>query len=150
MSLLAGCVTDEEAPLPYDSYEEATAGEGVELTPDDGSSLRLKLLEPSQTQGVSTGELQVFVLLYDQEADIPITDADFGSDQEGCGSSHGFCAEMPEMGHGTSPEEVPVHRDHGIYDGMTTISMPGEWTLHFRPQIEGQVVEFEADINATD
>lgn len=150
LPLLAGCLAGGEDPLPYDSYEAARAGEGPELAPDEETTLRLKLLEPSQPQEVSTGERQVFVLVYDEATDAPVTGADFGNEQQGCGSSHGFCAEMPEMGHGTSPEEPPVHRDHGIYQGMTTISMPGNWTLHFRPQIDGHVVEFTADLNAHD
>lgn len=147
--LTAGCLggDGDNDGIPYGSFAEAREAPGMELTSDDHETLRLKLLEPAD-EAVSTGELRVLVLVYDDGTDAPVTDADFGEDRPQCGGSHGFCADMPEMGHGTSPEEAPVHVEHGVYRGMTTISMAGNWTLHFRPQYEGQIVEFTAGLRA--
>lgn len=144
--LLAGCTGAEDEGVPYGSYEEARDAPGALLESSDNEVIRLKLLEPAETEGVPTGELRVLVLVFDEESDTPVTDADFGEDRPQCGPSHGFCAEMPEMGHGTSPEEAPEHVEHGVYRGMTTISMAGNWTMHFRPQIDGQVVEFDTQL----
>ncbi len=149
--VLSGCLTGDDAQdgVPFASYEEARDAQGTVLESESDSSVRLKLLEP-ETEGVTTGELEILVLLFDPEADTPVTDADFGEDQPDCGSSHGFCAEMRDMGHGTSPEQAPQAVDYGLYRGMTTISMSGNWTLHFRPQVDSQIVEYSTTLRATE
>lgn len=148
---LAGCASSSDSgdTLQYSSYEEAKNAEGTtwEVNNTD-SPIELKLLEPSSTK-TSTGETDIVFLLYDSEADEPITNAQFTPQSEHdkkCAPSHSFCAEMPAMGHGTSPEESPQHAEFGVYEGMTTISMSGSWLLNVNPEVDGQILEFDIDL----
>lgn len=38
--------------------------------------------------------------------------------------------EMPSMGHGSSGNVDPVHRADGLYEGVASFSMAGDWALH--------------------
>lgn len=146
---LAGCAgSDGGSGLAYASYEEAknAPGETFEANNTD-SPIKLKLLEPSNDE-VSTGELDVVFLLYNSQTDEPVTSASFGPDKDGCGPDHSFCAKMPAMGHGTSPETSPSHVDYGVYKGSTTISMNGEWLINVNPQVDGQVLEYDVPVSA--
>lgn len=154
---LAGCTDtgggDGSAAL-YSSYEEAKAADGVVLQPNGTQSdVRIKLLEPASTDGLSEGEQDIVVLVYDSASDEPITDADFGAEAT-CNSSSSadqdaFCAWMPAMGHGTSPEDNPTHVSHGEYHGMTTFSMTGNWQLAFNPVVDGSVVPFDVKVTVS-
>jgi hypothetical protein len=151
----AGCASDasgDEVPT-FASYADAKSADGKTFQPeDDNSSIELKLLYPSNTK-VENGEHTIKFLLYDAEADEPVEGIEFepqDSFNEDCSPRHGFCAEMPMMGHGTSPEESPEHVGDGVYEGMTNFSMDGEWDLNVRPQIDGEVVNFTLDFTAGD
>lgn len=106
----------------YDSYEDAKTAEGETFAPEQNSSIRLKLLEPAR-EGLEQGETNVTVLLFDQEADEPVTN----------GTAY-LNATMSAMGHGTSPEKDPMHTEHGVWKGKTTFSMNGTWVLGFDVQ----------------
>lgn len=149
---LAGCAdaSGDETPS-FESYEDAKQAPGTVHQPVEGdSSIELKMLHPTG-ETVETGETDIVFLLYDSDADEPIEDVTFepqDSFDEDCSPRHGFCAEMPAMGHGTSPEESPEHAGHGVYEGMTNFSMDGDWLLNIRPMIDGEVVEFGVDLTA--
>lgn len=129
------CPTEASDPA-WGSYQEAREAPGDVFEPRDSDSpLRLKLLDPVDPQSVETGNLEVWVLLFDNEADEPVTDASFLID-----------AQMPEMGHGTSPETDPMHIENGIYKGCTNISMDGDWVINLDPQLsDGSVLEYDVD-----
>lgn len=131
----ASCPTEKSDPA-WGSYQEARDAAGEIYEPRDSDSpLRLKLLDPTDPQSVETGNLVVWVLLFDSEADEPVTDADFRIE-----------AEMPAMGHGTSPETDPMHIENGIYKGCTNISMDGDWVINLEPQVsDGTVLEYEVE-----
>ncbi len=114
---LAGCFGGDD-PL-YGSYTDARAAVGSELEPmGSDSDVRLGVIEPENPQNVSTGRLDVVVLLFDGATDEPIADA--GIALEGRMTMHG---------HGTSPEEDPSHDGQGVYAGFTTLSMEGMWRV---------------------
>lgn len=135
----------------FSSFDEAMDAPGRTLTPADSSSpYRIKLIEPPQKTVDDDGEQEVVLLVYDSETNEPVEDADFSAEAD-CTSDSGadndaFCAWMPAMGHGTSPEESPTHDAHGVYVGMTTWSMSGTWQLALNPEIGGSVVNFDAEI----
>lgn len=149
---LAGCAGDSgESTASFGSYEEAKQAPGTtwQATNTD-SPIELRLLAPSDTT-VETGETDIVFLLYDSQTDEPITNAEFEPQdryQEKCGSAHSFCAEMPDMGHGASPEESPEHVNHGVYKGMTTFTMDGEWMVNINPMVDGEVLEYDVDLTA--
>lgn len=153
---LAGCAdmaggpgdgADGDGPTPmYASFDEAMAAEGTVLEPSGSDSpLRLKVLEPAgrnQTTG-SDSPQPVVVLLYDSSTEEPVTDADFGAENDKCNRDDAFCAWHPSMGHGTSPEDSPVHVAHGEYHGETHWLMAGTWEILFNPQMaDGEVLNF--------
>lgn len=147
---LAGCTEmgGDGSGAMYSSYEEAKAADGIVLQPNGTQSdVRIKLLDPASTEGLPQDEIDIVVLVYDSAADEPITDADFSAEAECNDSSSArndaFCAWMPAMGHGTSPEENPTHVSHGEYHGMTTFSMSSDWQLAFNPAIDGEVIPFD-------
>lgn len=138
---LAGCAADA---APHGSYEDArdasTPGpyspdldesQLTSMSEDEASNIQLKVLVPDTNEELSTGEQDVWILLYDEEADEPITDASVVIE--------GW---MPQMGHPTSPEEDPTHVDEGMYDGMTTWSMEGEWELRFDVTIDNNRLHY--------
>jgi len=159
---LAGCAADggagedevgaggDEVPT-FASYEEAKRADGtVWQANNTNTSVELKVLYPSG-ETAETGDHDVVLLLYDAESDEPITDAEFEPQSEyeqNCGPAHSFCAEMPAMGHGTSPEESPEHVGHGVYQGMTHFSMSGDWVLNVNPLVDGDVLEYDVTITA--
>lgn len=150
---LAGCASEDSAAearpcapdgepidVPFASYDEATSapGEVFEANNTD-SPIRLKLLDPPNPEAIDEGGLPVIVLLYDSETDEPVTDASFTID-----------AQMPAMGHGTSPEADPTHERDGIYIGCTTISMPGDWLINLDPRLsDGTVLEYDVAVQAS-
>lgn len=147
---LAGCADGGEGPS-FGSYGDAKNAPGTtwEATNAD-TPIKLRLLQPSDTT-VTTGEQDVTFLLYDSQADEPVRDAAFEPQDrfdEKCGPAHSFCAEMPDMGHGASPEESPEHVEFGVYRGMTTFTMDGEWRLNVNPEVDGDVLEFDVDLTA--
>ncbi len=115
-----GNMSDGDAPTThFSSYQEAKDAPGRVYEPTNASgATRLKLIEPADAGNVTDGATNVTVLLFDEDADEPITDANVTLD-----------ARMPAMGHGTSPEEDPRHAAHGVYKGMTTFPMEGKWRL---------------------
>lgn len=129
---LAGCIgsedpasaepsTEPEASGPplFTSFDAAMAASGETFAPEDnGTSLELKLLSPADTGDVDVAKQNITLLLYDASAMAPIEDANVTLD-----------AIMTAMGHGTSPEEDPVHDAHGVYQGMTNLMMDGVWAL---------------------
>lgn len=103
----------------FGSYQEAKDAEGAIYEPnEEDTTTRLKLISPPDPTDVPQDHNNVTVLLFDEESDEPITDANLTLE-----------AFMTAMGHGTSPEKDPVHTDHGVYKGMTTFSMEGKWRL---------------------
>lgn len=131
----------------FSSYDEAQDAPGRTLTPNGTSSpYRIKLLVPSGQMVDSQGDQEIVVLVYNSNTDQPVTDADFSADQDDCNDRDAFCAWMPAMGHGTAPETSPTHDAHGVYVGGTTWSMSGSWQLELHPEIDGNVVPFDAVI----
>lgn len=109
---------DKGPQTTYDSYEDAKAAEGETFAPEQNASTRLKLLEPEQRENLTQGEQNVTLLLFDEDADEPVTNGTVFLN-----------ATMPDMGHGASPEEDPAHAAHGVWKGLTTFSMNGTWVL---------------------
>lgn len=146
---LAGCLESDDG-LP-ESYEQARDAPGTEWEPTNAESpITLRLLEPSGTT-VNVEETTIVFLLYDSEADEPVRNVTFAPQdgfEENCSPSHDFCAMMPEMGHGTSPEESPEHHGFGVYEGMTNFSMSGEWILNVRADVDGERLEYEIALTA--
>lgn len=140
-----------DGPQPlYASFEEALAADGTVLAPEGSDSpVRLKVLEPTgrnQTTG-SDSDQPVAVLLYDGATNEPITDADFSADNDKCNRDDAFCAWHPSMGHGTAPEDSPVHVAHGEYHGETHWLMAGTWEILFNPQLaSGEVLNFAFEV----
>ncbi len=134
---LAGCAASDDVTTDgpaFASFDEAMNADGQVFSPtnDDETTIRLKMLQPVKLDGLEATETDIVVLLYDAEKGEAITDADISMD-----------AIMPEMGHGTSPEEDPGHIDYGVYDGMTNFSMEGDWELQFTANTpDGGVYEF--------
>lgn len=145
---LAGCVSSGggSSDLLYSSFSEAkgapaagpyapnmTASQLSSLSEDEARQIKIKLLTPATTGGLSEGEQDVVVLLYDASTGEPITDATMAMN-----------ARMPAMGHGTSPEEDPTHQNDGQYQGMTTWSMKGTWLLNLNAQLpSGDVLAYD-------
>lgn len=147
---LAGCASSGEgSSLLYSSFGEArsapgggpfspnvTASQLSSLSEEEANQIKLKVLVPQSLEGLETGEQDVVVLLYDASSDEPITDATFG-----------IAARMPSMGHGTSPETDPVHKQAGQYQGLTTWSMKGSWDLNFDVQLSsGDVLHYDVPV----
>lgn len=106
----------------FGSFDEALSSSGQIFEPEQDSPLRLKLLAPETTVDIATGAQEVDVLLIDTTGEpAPVTDANVT-----------LSAQMVAMGHGTSPEEDPVHAGHGEYHGSTTYSMEGRWMLEIQ------------------
>lgn len=147
----AGCAGGDGEGPAYASYEEAKSAPGSTHEPiGTDSPIRLKLLAPSASDISPPQEADVVFLLYNSETDEPVTNAQFTPQDnysENCAPHHSFCAEMPGMGHGTSPEASPQHEDHGVYRGMTNFGMNGDWLININPEIDGEVVEFEIEMS---
>lgn len=143
-SALAGCIGSDGdgadaasgGDLQIASFEDALSAGGTVAEPEaTDSSIRLKVLQPASLSGLSEGEQTFTILLYDEAEETPVTDAEVGIE-----------ARMPAMGHGTSPEEDPVHQGEGIYQGMTTWSMPGDWIVNFDVVLaDGTSLAFSVD-----
>lgn len=148
--LLAGCTDPGSGSGDGEpSFEDAMAASG-EVYEGTDPDVRLKMLEPASSD-VSTGPLPVRFVLYDAQAETPITDATFPGDLGDCTSTTPFCAEHLGHGHGTSPEKKPRHQGDGIYEGSTTMSMEGSWRLNINPQLgDGRAVEFDVPLDVTD
>lgn len=142
---LAGCTQQGGDGGPrYASFSEAKDAPGKVYEPNGTrSSIRVKVLEPADPAHAHSGEVEIALLVYDASTDEPVTDADFSADDEECNAQDAFCAWMPAMGHGTSPEESPEHDAHGVYVGMTNFKMAGDWQLQLNPAIDGEVVPFD-------
>lgn len=138
---LAGCIGDEDSDGRFASYEDAKAAVVQTYEPADSTSpVRLGLISPEDPSRIGTGGLDVVVLLYDSEADEPITDAEFKIE-----------AFMPQMGHGTDPETNPTHDAHGVYVGSTTITMGGTWMINLDPTLpDGTTLAFDVEVHASD
>lgn len=117
---LAGCLSDDDSDLEWSSYEEAKAASGPTFSPvEEDSPVRVKWLEPSTPDSVPQSQSAVWMLVYDSEADEPVTDAEIS-----------LGSWMPAMGHGTSAEEDPTHQDFGVYRGVINPTMGGAWQLN--------------------
>lgn len=138
---LAGCAADA---TPYGSYEDArdAATPGPfspiseesqlnSMSEEDASNIQLKVLVPETNEDLEQGEQDIWILLYDEDADEPITDASVAIE-----------AWMPHMDHGASPEEDPTHEGEGMYNGMTTWGMDGDWELRFDVTIGNNVLHY--------
>lgn len=137
---LAGCTGEGGGDaLAWSSYEDARDAPGPVYEPTNvDSPVRLKLLEPQDPSDAPEGNVTVTVLLYDSEADAPVTDASFLLE-----------ARMPSMGHGGGEEADPAHEDFGVYRGFTNLIMPGDWVLNLDPELaDGTVLEFDVEVQA--
>lgn len=150
---LAGCADagQSEEVASFGSFEEAKRAPGtVWQASNTDTPIELRLLHPSD-KTVETGEHEIVFLLYDSEANEPVEGVTFEPQSQydaNCSPRHSFCAEMPDMGHGTSPEESPEPMGHGVYRGMTTFSMDGDWRLNVNPAVDGEVLEFDISLTA--
>jgi hypothetical protein len=122
----------------YGSYEEAKGADGRVYEPQaNGTDVRLKLLSPADPADVPAEHRNVTVLLFDEAEDAPIRDAEMALD-----------AVMPAMGHGTSPEDDPIHTDHGVYAGRTTFSMEGKWLVDLQASLtDGTSASWELEVD---
>jgi hypothetical protein len=133
----AGCVgdgSDEGTDARFASYDEARDAVVETYEPVNSTSpVRLGLIQPDNPEKIGSGSTDVVVLLFDSEADEPVTDAQFVLN-----------ARMPAMGHGTDPETNPTHDAHGVYVGSTTLGMGGTWELNLDPTLaDGTALEFD-------
>ncbi len=139
---LAGCAADAQ---PYDSYEDAKAASTPgpfspnldqsqlgSMSEDEANDVTLKVLVPETDENLDEGDQDVWILLYDEGEDEPITDADVEIE-----------AWMPMMGHGTSGEEDPEHVAEGMYNGQTNWSMGGQWELRFDVTLGDNLLYFD-------
>lgn len=115
----AGMDHGHSSSTTYSSYEDARNAQGPTFEPREDSTVRLKLLDPSRTEGLEPGKQNVSFLVFDGEADEPVTSGNATLN-----------ASMPAMGHGTSPEQDPVHLQHGVWQGSTNFAMNGTWVLN--------------------
>ncbi len=114
---LAGChdfIGDDNL-----SYDEARASTGTVLEPEEDNVYRMGVIHPETPDNVSTGRLDVVVLLYDPVEDVPVENASIAIE-----------GHMPMHGHGTSPEGDPAHEGNGVYSGFTTLGMGGMWHVY--------------------
>lgn len=147
---LAGCASSGGDSLIYSSFSEANSAPSAgpyspnmtdsqlsSLSEEEASQYKIKLLTPSSTSGLEKGEQDVVVLLYNDQTGEPVTDATMS-----------VAAHMPSMGHGTSGEEDPVHKNDGQYQGMTTWSMKGSWKLNIDAQLaSGDVLAYDIHVD---
>lgn len=134
---LAGCM-QTNGEMSFDSYEEAKSAPGETYAPNnesDGDRFMLKLLKPEDPQNAESGEQPFVILVYDQESDMPVTDAEVEHE-----SRH------PSMGHGGGDEQMPTHNGHGVYEGTINPSMQGEWVVNVAvfPE-DGEAHRFQID-----
>lgn len=118
---LSGCMT-QSGEMSFDSYGDAKSAPGPTYEPNnesDGDRIMLKLLVPEDPQNVEEGEQPFVILLYDQETDTPVTDAEVEHESR-----------MPAMGHGGGDEQNPTHDQYGVYDGTINPIMPGDWVVN--------------------
>jgi hypothetical protein len=125
---VAGCTTGNGTGSgagdgSFPSYEEAknAPGQVYLRTGGEGGAmdLRLKLLEPEDPQNANEGTHTIVILLFDAEADRPLTDAQITLESM-----------MSGMDHGSDGETDPTHKHHGVYQGRTNHVMPGDWAVH--------------------
>lgn len=132
-----GNMSMENETTRYSSYSQAKDAPGRVYEPENASGpTRLKLLAPPDPTNVTQGRSNVTVLLFDQEQDAPIKDANLTLD-----------AWMTSMGHGTSPEEAPAHAAHGVYTGFTTFSMEGKWLLKIDGTVADQTLKWRIPVD---
>lgn len=133
---LAGCIGDPGSDLPWSSYDEAKAADGPVFEPNGtDSSVRVKWLQPQTPDNVPKGKSEIWLLLFDSEADEPIREAALSMNSY-----------MPAMGHGTASEEDPTHQDFGVYQGVINPSMGGDWQLNLSVELsEGDTLDFTID-----
>jgi hypothetical protein len=116
---LAGCIS---AGPSFDSYEEAREAPGTLVTLENADhDIQLKTLVPVDPhEDVPTGENNLYVLLYDGEADEPLTDARIGIEvtktHEDRSSSH---------------VQAPTHSGNGIFHAVATFDEAGGWIAEF-------------------
>lgn len=130
---LAGCIGSEESDTPWSSYEDAKAASGPTFSANDSDSpIEVKWLRPSTPDSVPQAQSEIWLLVFDSQADEPVTDATLTMESY-----------MPAMGHGTSAEEDPVHEDFGLYRGVINPSMGGQWQLNLTVQLgSGDALDF--------
>ncbi len=134
---LSGCMT-EGGGMSFDSYEEAKSAPGPTYVPNnqsEGDRIMLKVLVPEDPQNVGEGEQPFLILLYDQEADAPVTDAEVEHE-----SRH------PSMGHAGGEEQDLTHDQYGVYEGTMNPIMPGDWVVNVDvyPQ-DGEAHRFQVE-----
>lgn len=136
---LAGCVGSEEPDAPWSSYEDAKSAPGPTFSPNGTDSpIQVKWLQPSTPDSVPQAQSELWLLVFDSEADEPVTDATLTMESY-----------MPAMGHGTSAEEDPAHEDFGLYRGVINPSMGGEWQLNLTVQLgSGETLDYVISYNA--
>lgn len=118
---LAGCM-QAGGEMSFDSYEEAKSAPGETYAPNnesEGDRLMVKLLQPEDPQNAESGEQPFVILVYDQESDTPVTNADVEHESY-----------MPTMGHGGGDEQPATHTQYGVYQGTINPSMQGEWVVN--------------------
>lgn len=118
---LAGCM-QTGGGMSFDSYEEAKSAPGETYAPNnesEGDRLMVKLLVPQDPENAESAEQPFVILVYDQESDTPVTNAEVEHESR-----------MPAMGHGGGDEQMPTHTGHGVYQGTINPSMQGEWVVN--------------------
>lgn len=94
--------------------------------------LTVKVLEPEGLPALSAGVHDLVFLLYDAEAEAPVTDAEVAVESWAV-----------SMGHGTDGETDPVHLAHGIHQGEINPSMSATWEIRIDvATAEGEEVRF--------
>lgn len=149
---LAGCLGSDtpgsssntsDAPVRpaeplYPSFDAAMDAANQAFAPDTDASLRLALIDPANPANVSVAKQNVTFVLYDEADRRPVEEANVTLD-----------AIMVAMGHGTSPEEDPIHRGHGVYQGLTNVMMEGSWTLELEATMaDGSTVAWSIELKA--
>lgn len=116
-----GSMGQDDSPMgagpAYGSFDEALGSEGKTFT---NGGLSLKLLSPEDPNAAAVGTLPFTFLLYDTDAQAPVTDASVGIET--------WMAPHDGMsGHGTGAQEDPTHDAHGVYRGTANYAMAGWW-----------------------
>lgn len=113
---LTGCIS---AGPTLDSYAEARQAPGTVIEPSGGEApVHLKTLVPEEPSEVATGEVDVYFLLFDAEADRPVREAQVAID-----------VVASEDARPSSHVQPPTHVGEGVYHGVVTFDEPGGWEL---------------------
>lgn len=119
---VAGCISGD-APS-FESYSEARDAPGVVLSADqvpdqEAHNVHLKTLAPADSlEDVRVDEMELAFLLFDEELDEPVTDAEITMD---VWKTHEDTF--------SSNTEAPSHTGHGVYEGIASFDKEGGWVV---------------------